>query len=522
MKDVRIGVNSSSVLPVILIGAVALRVYFAPGLKGDDDMSLIFSALKFLQHGFALPHDQYDARWGVTLPLALIFRIFGVGLPQVLAIPLAFSLLGILLAYAIGARLFDTATGLIAAGVLALFPLDVEYAGLLFPDLIQGVSLAGSLYLALRSRDSRHGSLFAVGAGICWAYAYYVKIDAFFFVFVLLIAFALGFVRLRELAITGGTCLLLVGVEFGVYAVVAGNPLLHIQIEHLASTEVLAPGLDYRNMYIYPKAMLVTVYETGATFYIFAAAIVTALCSRARAPLLVAGWCLVFLAWLMFGVDPFTTPMRLKPELVRYLLDFAVGAAVLDGWFIALCWRRVSRALTLIGCAAAALIALVLVAFNQLNFEAARATRDAVAAAVANHWFPLYVDLGSSGVASFLLHDSPLLPDVHLVQFHDYLKGTTWFGTIEQSSAYLMLNEDREREQARRNLVTRTTPDQFGMKATEVLSVDNPMPPICYVILRGLAWMAAAAHVPGISAQVHETAREVLLPGDAKVYRLER
>ncbi len=109
---------------------------------------------------------------------------------------MAASLLGIYLTYQLGTLLFEPAVGLLGAAVLALYPKDVEFAGLCFPDLIQCVALAASFLLALRAANSGQGDVLAAMGGICWAYAYYVKIDAFFMGAVYLLGAAMGFLQL--------------------------------------------------------------------------------------------------------------------------------------------------------------------------------------------------------------------------------------------------------------------------------------------------------------------------------------
>jgi hypothetical protein len=142
--------------------------------------------------------------------------------------------------------------------------------------------------------------------------------------------------------------------------------------------------------------------------------------------------------------------------------------------------------------------------------------------AVGKNWFPLYTDVQSMAIAVFMLHDSPHFSDVHQIQMHDFLAGKTTFGTIAEPRAWLLDNAAFERRLAKRNLVTPIDPAQFGMTVTKVFSVDRPLPETDYSILRGLVAVSDLVPVPGLRSHIHETADDLLLPGVANVYLLEK
>jgi len=508
-------------LPLVLLLALALRLCFAAGISGNDDLSVANSAVGILDHGFAVPGGHYAARFGLTWPLAALFAVAGVGVPQLVFFPLLVSLLGVWLAWWLGSRLFDPTTGLLAALALAFYPMDVEYAGLFFPDLIKGVALAAAVACAIEP-GARRGLGSAIAAGALWAYAYYVKIDAAVLLFVLLLAWALGYLRFGRLVLVGLVAFLLVGVELAAYAALTGDPFYHAALERRAANEVLAAGMDYRALFTYPKAMFVTVYETGAHFYVLLLGVLLALLLRRRPALFLAGWVAIALAWLMFGVDPFGATIRLKPQISRYLLDFAVPMAVLIGWTFATAARWLPAWLVGLAGAGAAAVAVVFMAFNGLSYQPAMATRIALDEAVKQNWFPLYTDVQSMAIAAFMLHDSPHLAELHQIQMHNFLTGVTTFGTVAEPRAWLLDNAAYERRLAHRNLVTPIDPAQFGMSVTKVFTVDRPLPAMDYAILHGLVTVSDLVPVPGLRAHIHETADDLLLPGVANVYRLER
>ena len=505
---------------LILFGAAALRFAFSSSISGNDDLAVAGCSIGLLDGHSGMDGSHYCARLGMTLPMAGIFALAGTGTMQISVLPAVASLCSIFLAWRIGALLFGQPTGYAAAAALALFPMDVEYAGLAFPDVMQGMLIAGAMLCALLTRaESRwRGWMLATAAGSLWAWAYYVKLDAFMLAPVLLIAVLMGFLRWKHAFAVGVAALALVAVELVGDAALFGDPLRHLHLDVAATNETLAAGHDYRDLFTFPKTMFVVPYEAGFHYFMWVAAVVVAVRRRCRPALLLVGWCLVWQLWLTFGADPLSG-FRLKPQLGRYLMSWEVPMSVLVGWAWLLLWRRLRLAAMAAALASAAALA-VLGPFNQLSYKAALATRLSVAAALEHRWFPLYPDVQSMGIVLFLLHGRPEEALVHTVQRHDFLRGVTSFEPIPQAPAYLLVNEAYARQLQVRNLVRPIDPASFGFKPTQVFQVDRPMPATSYAALDLLA--AAARLVPGATgAHIRATVTEVLRPGDARVWRLD-
>jgi hypothetical protein len=492
--------------------AFVLRLVFAIGISGNDDMSVAAAALKVLDHGLHVPTGHYEARLGLVLPLVGLFALGGVHVVSLTIIPMAASLLGIFLAYRIGAALFDDAVGLLAACALAIYPMDVEYAALYFPDLIQGCLMALSFLLLLRPASNR-GVIRAVIAGLVLGYAYYVKEDAVFMGAVLLLGAALGYMAWSRVVLAGAVAAGLVAAELFVYGALTGNPFLHAELVRRANNEVLAANMDYRDIWTYPKTMFFNPHEAGVTFYVAALGLILAAFRPTRPLLMVLGWCGVFLIWLSLGFDPFSLTFRLKPQLSRYLQDFSIPLCILAGWTMLQLWRHVPRLVCAGGGAVAAGLALTCMIFNALAYQAPRATRRALAEAVSHGWFPLYADVQSISIADFLLHDSSHRTDMRAAQEHDFLTGKTQFATIAGSPAYVLVNEAFAARLQQRNLVQPIDPGGFGMKATPIEAVGAGLPPGGALLLDAMGAMG------GKIGQLAADARD---PAIVRIYRMDK
>lgn len=505
---------------MILLGAGLVRLVFSTSLSGNDDMSAATCALRLLDEGPHNPGGHYCARFGLTLPLAAVFALAGTGAAQISVVPALANLGGILLAWRLGTLLLGPATGLSAAALLALFPMHIEFAGMAFPDVLQGTLLSGAVLCALLAsrHDGARGWALAAAAGLLWAWAHLVKLDAFVLGGVLLVAALMRLVKWQHVLATGLVALAVVGVELVAYAVLAGDPLQRVHWESAGANEITGAGRDYRSLLTYPKAMFLVPYTAGLHYYLLLLGVAAALWTRSRPALFLVAWCVIWQAWLTIGSDPFSG-FRLKPQLGRYLLSWSIPMSVLAGWACVLLWRR-TRVLGVGVAAGVVACAAVFAPFNQLSYEAPMATRVALEAARRESWFPLYPDVQSLGMVRFLLRGRPEAAMVHPVQRHDFLRGETTFGTIPGPRAYLLVNESYARRLESRSLVRPIRPDGFGLLPTPVLRVGNPMPPVSYASLRLL--VAAAQVLPGVMrAQIEGTAAEVLRTDDASVWKLD-
>lgn len=124
---------------LIFCFAGGIRILLYAGVSPSDDLSMANIAASIVEDGFRLPTSHYALRVGLTVPLAAVFAMFGVGESQLAALPLFFSLLGIGLAFAIGRQLAGPHAGLLAAVILAVFPLD---GGLCKPDDVEDLARA--------------------------------------------------------------------------------------------------------------------------------------------------------------------------------------------------------------------------------------------------------------------------------------------------------------------------------------------------------------------------------------------
>jgi 4-amino-4-deoxy-L-arabinose transferase-like glycosyltransferase len=172
----------------ILLIALGLRLYCFHGYWGVDDgeYALLANAMakgnftefvneNYIRHYNGPAHLPF--RVGLIVPLAAIFRVFGVTEFTFVSYPLAISMLSTVLAFCTGRLLFGVNAGLIAAAIWAVLPLDYDLATVFLPDAIASFYASLGVVALLYAREldttdawkrSAWGLIIGLSFGISW------------------------------------------------------------------------------------------------------------------------------------------------------------------------------------------------------------------------------------------------------------------------------------------------------------------------------------------------------------------
>jgi 4-amino-4-deoxy-L-arabinose transferase-like glycosyltransferase len=127
------------VLGLILALAAAVRVLSFRGYTTYDAGEYTRLAHMMIsgeyRAGMSWVFHVFPLRVGLIAPVALAFRAGGVNEVMLTAYPLLLSMLSVLLAFFAAKAMFGTSAGLIAAGLMALLPIDARHASQLLPDM---------------------------------------------------------------------------------------------------------------------------------------------------------------------------------------------------------------------------------------------------------------------------------------------------------------------------------------------------------------------------------------------------
>lgn len=410
---------------IVLLG-FALRLFAFTGIFGADDVAVAHVAMNFLENGFSVPEGHYAQRLGLILPLALIFKLFGTGDWQFAALPMAASTGAIVLAYSTARLIVSTRAGLLAALLMAVFPLDIANASMLFPDTVLGTCLALAFYLILRAENAKRPWLPSLAAGLLIGLGWLIKVEAPILIPVLGVYWLLdppG--RWRNVLIACAGALAVLVAEGLTYLVLSGDFLRGIHAALNQGGGIAKEEYSATQLWIYPKAWFITTYEFGLHYYLLFAAMAWVVIGRREKHYVLLAWLVLVLLWLEFGGNPFAEHYQVKSHLSRYCLTIAVPSVVLIAALLEhLLSQKLDRVATILAGGATGL-GLLLVVFNTLALDGIRATKLGLDYATDQQTFPLYLDKKSYDMAGWYLGDQVNPADLRPMQQHDFTTQAT-------------------------------------------------------------------------------------------------
>lgn len=464
---------------IVFLGLL-LRAAFFSGYPGTDDTYYIEAAYRVSVGDFTAFDSHFAVRTGLVLPTAAAYKALGVSLPTTVLLPFGCSLVGLLVAFALGRLLFDERVGLLAAVLLSVFPLDVIFASELFACVPVALFAGLTAYCLVRDGSARTpGPAFA--AGLCLSAATLAGDTAWFCLLPAGYYFAfLSNHRRRIVFFVAGLASLLI-LEALLYSSLVGDPWCRWRMLSAAAarqgSDAMSSGLGLAYL-SQPFLRLMTEQEFG----LFPFALVPALAFHAlRAPSrysrFLVFWVVAVFLYTSYGT---VSPLRFAPlpRLPRHLSSTTIPAMVLLASFLATC--RPGRRHVIV----AALCATSLLCVWLDNGRTVKAARKALHAFVVEH------------AGAQVVLDRPLLFDV---LFFSGFRPDTRFTAFAETAA------EARRIESRRSLygpigILRDLQDVHG----------------AYVALSSTAGEELARHAPG--AELVATMR----PPDRLYYRLLR
>jgi len=162
-------------LSLILLLGLILRIKFFIGLNWSDDVGYVYLANQVLDGTFK-PSYMASLRLMMIFPLAFFFYLFGISNFSAALYPLILSLGNIVLTFLIGKLLFNEKAGLIGALLMAFYPLDVNYATWIMPDVPITFFTGLSVFMFLIG-EKKNSRKFLLLSGIFAGLAYLLKLS---------------------------------------------------------------------------------------------------------------------------------------------------------------------------------------------------------------------------------------------------------------------------------------------------------------------------------------------------------
>jgi 4-amino-4-deoxy-L-arabinose transferase-like glycosyltransferase len=158
----------------ILAAGTLLRCFLYAGYFGSDEVTYVEIAANMAAGDWRAPSYIGATRYGMNLPVALSIYLFGLSEASANLWPLICSIGEVALVYAMARCFWNTRAAVISAGLLALLPLHVHFAGRIMADPPLAFFLTLSVALMLLAVRSRSAFTYVL-AGLAWGGVYWVK-----------------------------------------------------------------------------------------------------------------------------------------------------------------------------------------------------------------------------------------------------------------------------------------------------------------------------------------------------------
>lgn len=229
-------------LALIVVVGMGLRIVYASGFIATDDAEYARAAYGIATGTFSrseyLGPPVFPERFGIVLPTALMFKLFGPNEWSLAAYPLLISLGLLLLLYAFTAKAFGHYAGLLATGMWSVLQIELLLSTQLRPDIPSAAySFLGvfTIYLMRQRENASHRKLLlgGLGAGLAFGFAWLCKESVVYFIPFCLLVLGYDIYRrgLNGLWLWSGVAagsLLVLGTELIYYHFSTGNWLYRI------------------------------------------------------------------------------------------------------------------------------------------------------------------------------------------------------------------------------------------------------------------------------------------------------
>lgn len=324
-------------LLAVLFLALLVRLLFFCGYAGTDDVYYTFAAHRVSVDDLNAFDSHFAVRSAVVLPVAAVYRLLAVSPTTTALWPLLASLGEVVIAFALGRRLFGERVGLLAGLLLAFFPLDVIFATELFPCVPIGFFAGLGLWFFVRDpQEQGRASLFL--AGVSLALATLAGDTAWLCLLPVAYYFVVYARRRTRYLFLGFGFVAVIAVEALLYAYLAGDPLQRWRLLSRAvatmGTDAMSSGLGLAYM-VNPFLRLMSEQELGLFPYFLLPALVFHVrrtpSDRSR---FLVFWVVSIFLYTSYGT---ASPFRFAPmaRLPRYLSSVTIPAMILLAAFLA-------------------------------------------------------------------------------------------------------------------------------------------------------------------------------------------
>lgn len=327
-------------LLIVLFGLV-LRVVFFSGVGTSDDLAYskyAFNINQGIDPGSIIPSAILSARVSILYPTAFSYKVFGVNDFSSILFILLTAIGNIILAYFFGKLFYNEKTGLMAAFLMSIFPLEVVHSTKLLTDLPSSFFMALGVYIFLYSEKNNGHRAYYFLSGVFIGVGYLLRESAALIALFFLIYIIFTRQIKTDYFIVSAGFLAMFALEFFIYYQLIGDPLFRFTsvqndlLEAYKTFNYFGRLTFPQSLFHYPYVILTN--SLISYFYVlFFISIAYFLVGKKKETYLLIFWFVSLLLYLSFGSVSFTNylPFRADP---RYLSVITMPGIVLLALFL--------------------------------------------------------------------------------------------------------------------------------------------------------------------------------------------
>jgi 4-amino-4-deoxy-L-arabinose transferase-like glycosyltransferase len=329
-------------LLLIICTGVVIRLIFFTGIDlGNDGLFYTFYAHSILNNTFKLEEFHWSWRFGVFLPVALCFHLFGINEFTAVLYPLVCSIATIFLIFLLGKLLFNENIGLLAGFLFSFFPLNVIWSTQLYPDVIANLLVGLIVYFFLKGEYGKDKKIQLINyflSGIFIGIGYMTKVTT------LLIIFSFLFYILHQKKIKISYLFIILGfllifIIQNLYLFSSIDPSTRVNALSASVEDIKTPPLKtlLPIFTVYFNQMLnilnPAIRNFGFFYHLIFIAVIYCLIKRVKNIYILIYWWLGIFLYLNFGSLTLSHYLPLS-HLPRYLDIISIPAILILAYFL--------------------------------------------------------------------------------------------------------------------------------------------------------------------------------------------
>lgn len=236
------------IIAALFLFTILIRIVSLEYIEiGGDSINVWNNVVSLVKTGNLVEWTHQTMRWGITMPLYLILKLFGTETPNYYILPVVYSVISTVLVYYVAKHIGGRVFAVFTAVLLVLYPPMTTMGSQLWPGLYEMTYLLGCVLAVLTWRDKNSWYLLAI-AGVLAGCAWGSRLTCIYYALGILSLLVFDKKKFQPVLIFSTFFLLVVGMEWFYFYCDTGNTLGRFGVmtqTHVTRGELLVSFSEY-------------------------------------------------------------------------------------------------------------------------------------------------------------------------------------------------------------------------------------------------------------------------------------